>query len=105
MSSFCQLWLTCNDKKEAGNIINVLLAKNLIACAKQIPITSNFSWQGKIEYDQEEVLVPMESRLDFFDQVEGEVAKLHDSEAFVLEATPMNRISKKARAWLDSELK
>lgn len=103
MSNFCQLWLTCDGKKEATQISDVLLQKKLIACAKQVPVSSQFNWQGKIRLSKE-VLLQMDSREDLFDDVEHEVAKLHSYDTFVLEAIPISRISKKAELWLKSEL-
>jgi len=99
----CQLWLTCTDKAEADIIAITLLVKHLIACAKQIVVTSDFHWQGKIEHAGE-VLLLMESSLELFDQIEKEVKKLHSYDTFVLTATPIAKISKKARFWLEKNL-
>ncbi len=101
---FCQLWLSCDGKREASQISDVLLQKKLIACAKQIPVSLQFNWQGKINKSNE-VLLIMESREDLFDEIEREVAKLHSYKTFVLEATPISKISKKAASWLKKELK
>ncbi len=103
MHSFCQLWLTVGSKAEATKIAKVLLDKRLIACARQLPVTSDFRWQGKIDHTKE-ILMMMESRSDLFDQVEAEVAKLHRYDTFVLEAVPVTTISKKAAEWLKDEL-
>jgi periplasmic divalent cation tolerance protein len=103
-NNFCQLWLTCADKKEANRIGKGLLDNRLITCAKQIPLTADYWWQGKIEHTKE-ILLLMESKLDLFDEIEAEVAKLHNYDTFVLEATPISKISKKAKNWLKSELK
>lgn len=100
---FCQLWLTCKDKKEADKIANTLLVKHLVACAKQVLVTADYQWQGKIEKSNE-VLLVMESREDLFDQIERKVAKLHSYDTFVLEALPISKISKKAANWLKKEL-
>jgi periplasmic divalent cation tolerance protein len=104
MSDFCQLWLTCSDKKEANKIANTLLVKQLIACAKQVEVKSDFRWQDKIEYE-EEVLLLMDSRLGLFDEIEQEVSKLHSYETFVLQATSIKKISKEAEEWLNNEAK
>lgn len=130
-NNFCQLWLTCKGEKEASKVANTLLVKHLVACAKQIPVTADYRWQGGAQYKSaepsvafltseasakgvakvgkiehsNEVLLVMESREDLFDQVEREVAKLHSYDTFVLEALPISKISKKAEAWLKSELK
>lgn len=103
MNGFCQLWLTCTDKKEATKIANTLLVKQLVACTHILPVSSSFRWQGKIKSDQE-VLLIMDSRQDLFDEVEGEVAKLHSYDTFVLEAVPVKIVSKKAERWLKGEL-
>ena len=103
-NSFCQLWLTCADNKEADKIANTLLVKYLVACAKQIPVKSDFRWQGKIENSKEVVLV-MDSKLDLFEKVEAEVAKIHSYETFVLQAVPVVKISKEAEEWLNNETK
>lgn len=104
MTSYCQLWLTCADKREADRIANILLVKHLAACVRQIPITSDYWWHGKIE-SSKEVMLLMESRLDLFDEVEREVAKLHSYETFVLEALPTSKINNKAVKWLKNELR
>lgn len=46
----------------------------------------------------------MESREDLFTQVEAEIAILHSYDTFVLEATPISRMSKSAKTWLEKEL-
>lgn len=102
-SNFCQLWLTVGSKEEADKIANTLLVKHLAACVKQVPVTSGFSWQGKIESNKE-VLLVMDSVLELFGEIEAEVKKLHSYDTFVLQAIPVTKISKGAEGWLRSEL-
>jgi len=102
-SDFCQLWLTCASKKEADKIANTLLVKHLVACVRQMPVSSDFWWKGKID-NSKEVMLLMEGRLDLFNKVEVEIAKAHSYETFVLEAVPVSRISKGAKKWLENEL-
>lgn len=104
MSGFCQLQLTCTNKAEADLIISRLLDDNLIACAKQIPLTAAFKWKGKFARENETLLL-MESREELFDEVEQVVASLHTYDTFVLTATPIMRVSKKAEDWLNESLK
>lgn len=103
-ANFCQLWLTCKDKAEADKIGNTLLVKHLVACVRQMPVSSNFWWQGKMNHS-EEVLLQMESQTENFAKIEAEVAKLHSYSTFVLEATAVSHISKSAAKWLAEELK
>jgi periplasmic divalent cation tolerance protein len=104
MADFCQLYLTCADKPEAAKITDTLLVKQLITCAKQFPVSSTYRWRGKIQHS-DEVMLLMESRLDLFEKIEQEITKLHSYDSFVLEATTLSKVSKKAEAWLAGELK
>lgn len=104
MKNFVQLLLTCEDKAEANKIAKALLDMRLIACAKQIPVSADFIWQGDIDHN-DEILLIMESREDLFERVEAEVTKLHSYDTFVLQAIPMVKISKKAQAWLNESIK
>lgn len=97
----CQLWLACADKVEADKIVQVLLERRLIACGKQLSVSSDFLWKGKIDHN-DEILLIMDSREDLFERVEVEVAKLHSYKTFVLMAVPVVKISQKAEAWLES---
>lgn len=100
--NFCQVWLTCANTVEADNIVNALLGKRLIACARQVSVNSNYLWQGKIEHNNEELII-METKLELFDQIETEVRKLHSYDTFNLQAVPVTKVSKKAKAWLSKE--
>ena len=101
---YFQLWLSCADKAEADKIAKVLLDKKLIACAKQLPVRSSFTWENETS-TSEEIWMSMESREDSFDEIEAEVAKIHSYGTFVLTATPITKISKKAKKWLNQSLK
>lgn len=103
MSDFCQLQLTCANKKEADKIANTLLVKHLVACAKQVTISSDYWWQGRIEHSNE-VLLIMDTKAELFDQIEAQVAKLHSYDTFVLQQIPIKNVSKDAAVWLQKEL-
>jgi uncharacterized protein involved in tolerance to divalent cations len=60
MNDFSQIWLACANKEEADKIANTLLIKQLVACAKQIPVSSDFHWQSNLEHS-DEILLLMES--------------------------------------------
>jgi periplasmic divalent cation tolerance protein len=103
VNKYCQVWLTCTDKEEASKVAEVLLQKKLVACVKQILVGSDFLWKGDVDHN-DEILLLMESRDDLFEKIELEVEKLHSYETFVLTATPMTLISKKAEKWLSKSL-
>ncbi len=101
--SFCLIWLSCANEVEAGKIAKALLDKKLIACAKQLPVKSSFTWENATS-TSEEIWMSMESREDLFDEIEAEVAKIHSYDTFVLTCTPITKISKKAQEWLNDSL-
>lgn len=103
MSSFVDLLLTCANQQEADTIADALLQKRLIACAKFMPVTSRFRWEGDIE-NNEEVLVTMEAHTADFMEVEAVVADLHSYSTFVLKAVPIGQISDGAAKWLEESL-
>ncbi|MFO0920727.1 MAG: divalent cation tolerance protein CutA [Candidatus Saccharimonadales bacterium] len=104
MNNLCQLWLTCKDKSEAGAIAKELLDKRLIACAKELDLSSHFIWKGNIE-NSAEVLLIMDSTEDLFSQVEEIVAKIHSYETFVLQAVPITHISWRSKEWIEEVLR
>ncbi len=98
------LKLTCKDSSEAETIIQSLLAKRLIACAKTSTVNSTFYWQEKVEQAQE-VLVTMESDLEKFEEIEQAVKALHSYKTFVLQAYPVLKVSAGVQEWIDEAIK
>ena len=89
--------------KEADALIDLLLKKRLIVCAKKIPVNATYWWEGKIE-KADEIMLVMESAEEKFDSVEAELKEAHSYDTFVLTAVPMVKISKDAREWLQDNL-
>ena len=103
-SNFVELLLTCADQAEAQKIADALLTLHLVACVKFEPVHSKFWWKGEVE-EADEVKISMLSVAENFDRIEAEVAKLHSYETFVLQAMPINQLSKKAAEWLATNTK
>ena len=96
--------LTCANEKEADAIVQRLLKKRLIVCAKRMSVSSAFLWEGKIDSD-EEVLVIMESHDKLFEKVEKEVRKLHSYDTPVLVSLPIHYVSRGIMEWMKDELR
>lgn len=97
------LFLTCANQTEAEAIVNDLLERRLIACARQLPVASRFWWQGALER-VDEVLVMMESVEAKFDQIEQAVRRLHSYETFVLTAVAVSKTTTGVSRWLQQSL-
>lgn len=102
--SFIQLFLTCANTVEAGNISSTLLDQRLIACAKALPVASSFNWDGKLNND-EEVLLIMDSAADLFDEINMAITKLHSYDVYNLQAATTTHISKPTTDWLNQTLR
>ena len=102
-TKFIQLILTCGSWQEAQRIVDSLLDQKLIACAELIPIRSKYRWKENIE-ENDEIKLIMQSAAHLFDDIEAEVAKLHSYDTFVLQALPLEQLSKAATTWLNQEL-
>lgn len=101
--NLCIYYLTCKNEEEADKIIDYLLAKKLIVCAKQEKVKTKNLWEGKIE-SGEEIRLIMESIEENFEKIEEEIASIHSYETFVLYTLPIDRINSKAKEWIDKEL-
>jgi periplasmic divalent cation tolerance protein len=101
---YCQLYLTCSSSKEAEVIARHLLESRLITCAKAVAASSSFHWKGKINHN-DEILLIMDSREDLFLKAEKVISRLHSYQTFVLQSVRTDKVSKDAKAWMDKELK
>ena len=69
-------YITCKDQKEAEKISRHLLEKRLIACSSMLPVKSMYWWQGKMQNDDEVVIIAKTNEKNF-SKVKTEVKKLH----------------------------
>lgn len=70
------VYVTCKDKEEAHKIGRHVVGKKLAACANYFPINSIYEWQGKLNEDNEFVLL-MKTVDANFGKLNEEVKKLH----------------------------
>lgn len=76
MMTFGIVIVTCSQK-EAKTIAQAVVGKKLAACVNILPnITSIYTWKGKIEEDQESLLI-MKTRKDLFSQLSRQIKSIH----------------------------
>ncbi len=97
------LYLTCANDVEATAISKALLEAKLIACARQLPVSSLYWWQHKINH-ADEILLMMESTEEKFEQIEQVVSRLHSYDEYVLTAVPVIKTTAGVQRWLDETL-
>lgn len=102
-SSPIVIFITCKDAAEAETIASSLVEKHLIACGNvTTKITSIFQWKGKIENDQE-VLLIAKSRNEIMKNIIAEVKKLHSYETPEIIAMPIVSGSSEYLDWIAAE--
>lgn len=95
---------TCGNEEQARRIARGLVEQRLAACVQVMPgVRSVYQWQGKIEEDDEFLLV-IKSRRDLFRRLEAALRKLHTYEVPELVALPVVEGSADYLGWLDREL-
>ncbi len=97
------LFLTCTNTVEADTIVKELFAKKLVACVKQTSVDSTYKWQGKIESNEETLLI-MDTSEEKFPEIEAVVKKLHSYDTPVLTAYPIVKSSIGVSAWMRESL-
>jgi len=93
---------TCNSAEIASSIAETLVNKKLAACVNIVNgIESVYQWQGKIEHDQE-ILLIIKTRQALFSQLEQTIQELHNYELPEIIAVPISSGEKNYLNWIQS---
>lgn len=85
------IYCTCPDIESANKISRLLISQHMAACVNQVPgITSIYEWEGKIE-ENNEVLLLIKSTEERFDLIERLVTEEHPYELPELIAVPVTK--------------
>ncbi|MDR0997941.1 MAG: divalent-cation tolerance protein CutA [Treponema sp.] len=69
----------CANAEDAQPIIDALLSKKLAASVQVIPVTSHYTWKGKVNRE-EEVLLLIRCGSGSFEAIRDEILSLHKYE-------------------------
>lgn len=104
MTQFQIVYCTCPDSQCAKHIAQTLIEEQLAACVNILPVvTSVYRWQGKIEQDQESLLL-IKTRSDRFTKLQERIKKLHPYELPELIAVAVSDGSDDYLHWIDRSL-
>ena len=93
--------MTASSQEEAERIAEALVADMLAACVNILPgVTSIYHWEGKVQRDQEWLLVA-KSQSDVLDRLVERVQALHSYEVPEIIALPLAGGSEAYLRWLD----
>jgi len=83
------LYITCKDRPEAMAIGKGLVEEQLVACVNILEgMTSMYWWQGKVEEEQEVILIA-KTQSSLFEKVNEKVLELHSYEVPCVIAFPI----------------
>lgn len=97
------VYTTCKDDREASVIVDILLSKRLIACAKKMPVSSVFWWNEKKD-KADEILLLLETIEEKFDEIEKIINGHHSYETPLIFAIPVLKTTDKVNQWLREAL-
>lgn len=76
---YVQVHTSCPDKGSAEKISKEIMVRKLSACIQKMPVMSTYSWKGRIEED-EEVLLMIKTTLEKVDDIKALIDQLHPYE-------------------------
>lgn len=95
---------TCPSMEEAESLAEKILQAGLAACVNIVPgVLSLYEWQGKMEREQEFMLL-IKSRSEGFPELEKLVQASHSYELPELIAVPIEQGSAPYLNWIDTQL-
>ncbi|MGC8000374.1 divalent-cation tolerance protein CutA, partial [Salmonella enterica] len=85
--------------EEAERIADALLEEGLAACVQIMPIHSRYRWKGKVERQDEHLLL-IKTRRDLFENVHGRILALHGYEQPEVIAMHVAEADPRYLAWI-----
>jgi periplasmic divalent cation tolerance protein len=101
LTGFGVVLLTASSQEEAQTIATVLVEEKLAGCVNITPVSSVYSWEGKINCDQEWQLI-IKTDLSKFAQLEAKITELHSYTVPEIIALPIINGSHSYLNWLKS---
>lgn len=93
--------MTCANEDEAQSIVEKLLDQKLIACANLTqPVRSLFWWEGKVNSEQE-ILVVMKTREECFVDLKTLIKSFHSYSVPEIIALPIVAGNEEYLNWID----
>jgi len=98
----CLIITTCKDEDEE-KIIDALISSKLVACINSFKVSSTYIWKGKIERDEEKLLI-IKTRKEKYKEVEMKIRELHSYELPEIICIEIKEGYKEYMKWLDKAI-
>ena len=104
MSNYIVVYVTVPSAIEGEKLASLLVNERLAACVNRVgPVQSTYWWQGRVERDEEYLLV-IKTKEDLFDRLKTRVQALHTYTVPEVIAMPIVKGSESYLKWMDEEL-
>lgn len=102
MDDYIIVLTSCNSSEVASLIADTLVASKLAACVNIVNgIESVYQWQGKVEYEKENLLI-IKTRQSLFSQLEKAILEHHNYELPEIIAVPILAGEQTYLSWIRS---
>ena len=98
-----EVTVTCASADEADNIIRAALEKRLAACCQTWPIRSCYRWEGKIETDEEHLLL-LKTAEEHFEAICELIRSLHSYDLPSIVMIPLAATGPGYLEWLEDSI-
>lgn len=104
MSEHIVVFCTVGQAQDASALALALVERRLVACVNVLSgVTSIYRWRGKVERDEERLLV-MKTRADHFEELRAAIVAWHSYEVPEIVALPLVAGHAPYLAWIDESV-
>ena len=104
MDEFLVVYVTVGSPEEGERLAHALVEERLAACVNRVgPVRSVYRWQGRIEQNDEELLI-IKTKRALFERLKTRVQELHSYSVPEIIALPILEGSEPYLKWLKEQL-
>jgi len=98
---YCVIQTTTGSQEEANHLSELLIQEKLAACVQSSPITSTYTWEGKMIRDSEWLLL-IKTRSDKYKTVEELILAHHSYDVPEIIQLPVEAGNPGYLSWIDN---
>lgn len=98
--AYCVILTTTGSQEEADHLSELLVQEKLAACVQRFPITSTYTWEGKLTRDSEWLLL-IKTRSDKYKEIETLILTHHSYDVPEIIQLPVETGNPEYLSWID----